>query len=76
MERRVVIGVDETSESWDALLKHLTSHGHDGSVQGTGRTTDGLTNTSSHDSHKKPSLMDKINPKVDADGDGKAGFMK
>ncbi|KAF1930989.1 uncharacterized protein M421DRAFT_57664 [Didymella exigua CBS 183.55] len=26
--------------------------------------------------HKKPSLMDKLNPKVDADGDGKAGFMK
>ncbi|ENI08565.1 hypothetical protein COCC4DRAFT_188030 [Bipolaris maydis ATCC 48331] len=24
----------------------------------------------------KPSLMDKLNPKVDADGDGKAGFMK
>jgi len=29
-----------------------------------------------HDTHKKPSLMDKLNPKVDADGDGKAGFMK
>ncbi|RMZ68932.1 allergen [Pyrenophora seminiperda CCB06] len=26
--------------------------------------------------HKNPSLMDKLNPKVDADGDGKAGFMK
>jgi hypothetical protein len=26
--------------------------------------------------HRKPSLMDKLNPKVDADGDGKAGFMK
>ncbi|KAK0344712.1 hypothetical protein LTS02_014439 [Friedmanniomyces endolithicus] len=25
---------------------------------------------------KKPSLMDKLNPKVDSDGDGKAGFMK
>jgi len=24
----------------------------------------------------KPSIMDKLNPKVDADGDGKAGFMK
>jgi len=24
----------------------------------------------------KPSLMDKLNPKVDANGDGKAGFMK
>ncbi|KAJ4380631.1 hypothetical protein N0V86_003990 [Didymella sp. IMI 355093] len=25
---------------------------------------------------KKPGLMDKLNPKVDADGDGKRGFMK
>lgn len=32
-----------------------------------------------HDStttHKKPSLMDKLNPKIDSNGDGKAGFMK
>jgi hypothetical protein len=27
-------------------------------------------------SQSKPSLMDKLNPKVDANGDGKAGFMK
>jgi hypothetical protein len=27
-------------------------------------------------SHTKPSMKDKLNPKVDADGDGKAGFMK
>ncbi|KAH6615137.1 hypothetical protein C7974DRAFT_319600 [Boeremia exigua] len=37
-------------------------------------------NTHTHGSiggeKKKPSLMDKLNPKVDADGDGKAGFMK
>jgi hypothetical protein len=26
--------------------------------------------------HRKPSLLDKLNPKKDADGDGKAGFMK
>lgn len=26
--------------------------------------------------HKKPSMMDKLNPKKDADGDGKPGFMK
>jgi hypothetical protein len=25
---------------------------------------------------KKPSLMDKLNPKIDSNGDGKAGFMK
>lgn len=30
----------------------------------------------SHQEHgKKPGLMDKLNPKKDADGDGKAGFM-
>ena len=26
--------------------------------------------------HTKPSMMDKLNPKKDTDGDGKAGFMK
>jgi hypothetical protein len=31
---------------------------------------------STSSSHTKPSLMDKLNPKKDADGDGKAGFMK
>jgi hypothetical protein len=32
--------------------------------------------TSSHDTTgKKPSLMDKLNPKKDADRDGKAGIM-
>lgn len=37
-------------------------------------------NTHTRDSvsgeQKKPGLMDKLNPKVDADGDGKRGFMK
>jgi len=33
-------------------------------------TTDDTTTT-----HKKPSLLDRLNPKIDADGDGKAGFM-
>jgi len=28
---------------------------------------------STSSSHSKPSLMDKLNPKKDADGDGKAG---
>jgi len=48
---------------------------------GVGHTgTDGAIGTHGHDSthadHKKPGLMAKLNPKVDADGDGKAGFMK
>lgn len=33
-------------------------------------------NNSSSQQRSKPSLMDKLNPKVDANGDGKAGFMK
>ena len=37
-------------------------------------------NTHTHGSisgeQKKPGLMDKLNPKVDSDGDGKRGFMK
>jgi len=48
------------------------SHSHDRDHVGT----DGSIG---HDSHhaqgKKPSLMDKLNPKKDADGDGKAGLM-
>lgn len=35
---------------------------------------DDMVNNSSSKSGK-PSLMDKMNPKIDADGDGKAGFM-
>jgi len=42
--------------------------------QRTGTTGTSSTGTSS--STGKPSLMDKVNPKVDANGDGKAGFMK
>ncbi|EME40982.1 hypothetical protein DOTSEDRAFT_74511 [Dothistroma septosporum NZE10] len=37
----------------------------------------GLTNSNTNTTTgSKPSLMDKLNPKKDADGDGKAGFMK
>lgn len=43
---------------------------------GTAGTAHHTTSHSSTESHKKPSLMDRINPKIDADGDGKAGFMK
>jgi len=50
-------------------LKHHGSH----STSTTGAT--GTTGTG-YDEHKKPSLMDKLNPKKDADHDGKAGFMK
>jgi len=61
---------------------HLTDK--DGS-SGSHNTQNGLHNgneTGIHNgnetgtTHKKASLMDKINPKVDSNGDGKAGFMK
>jgi hypothetical protein len=57
------------------------SHRHDGnhptSVQqnlGSGSSAAGVGSTTSS-STRKPSLMDKLNPKKDADGDGKAGFL-
>jgi hypothetical protein len=34
------------------------------------------SSSSASGEHKKASLLDKVNPKVDADGDGKRGFMK
>jgi len=57
--------------------------GTDGPIGSTGHR-DGHHDTTStsghhdstHASGHKPSLMDKLNPKKDADGDGKAGFMK
>lgn len=33
------------------------------------------TSNTSDTTHKKPSLLDKLNPKKDADGDGKTGFL-
>lgn len=44
-------------------------------THGTG--TNRVSPTASHSStQKKASLLDKLNPKKDSDGDGKAGFMK
>jgi len=45
-----------------------------GGVAGAG--THNTTGTTGTTGTHKPSLMDKLNPKVDANGDGKAGFMK
>ncbi|KAI0120704.1 hypothetical protein BJ170DRAFT_688531 [Xylariales sp. AK1849] len=42
---------------------------------GTSGST-GLGNSGASTTTKKPSLMDKLNPMVDSNGDGKAGFMK
>lgn len=59
---------------------HLTEQNGGHNTSGT----TGATNGSPMGSHSgtdvgqksKPSLMDKINPKIDSNGDGKAGFMK
>lgn len=48
----------------------------DSGVGGLSTSTNTTTNTTTTSTTHKPSLMDKLNPKVDADGDGKAGFMK
>lgn len=48
----------------------------DSGVGGLNTKTNTSTNTTTTSSTHKPSLMDKLNPKVDSNGDGKAGFMK
>ncbi|KAI9745621.1 MAG: hypothetical protein M1818_001155 [Claussenomyces sp. TS43310] len=52
-----------------------TTHSATGSSYSNTGTTD-TTGTTGTTSRTKPSLMDKLNPKIDSDGDGKAGFMK
>ncbi|KAK0119373.1 hypothetical protein ONS95_010824 [Cadophora gregata] len=58
---------------------HHNSHGTHGNGSGVA-TGSGVGSTNSHSTANatghKPSLLDKLNPKKDADGDGKAGFMK
>lgn len=53
--------------------EHGQSNQH---MTGTGAAHHNTTTTTTTTTTRKPSLMDKLNPKVDADGDGKAGFMK
>jgi hypothetical protein len=50
-------------------------HGHQG-ANGFGSGNGYENGSSTGTAVKKPSLMDKINPKVDSNGDGKPGFMK
>jgi len=67
--------------------QNTSSLGHDNrNVAGSGydnksssdydRRPDSGVGHDQHQSSGKPSLMDKLNPKVDSNGDGKAGFMK
>ncbi|KAL2058274.1 hypothetical protein ABVK25_001000 [Lepraria finkii] len=48
--------------------------GHHGHHTGTTGTTGTDYDTTTGTTTKKPGLMDKLNPRKDADGDGKAGF--
>ena len=57
--------------------------GHSGSSHEPVTSGYGSNNTGTHGTHdttgttgKKPGLMDKLNPKKDADGDGKKGVME
>jgi len=75
-------GTTSLTENEGAHGHHTGSHdgSHLGSTHNASATTGGVgSGVHSHDetnaTHKKPSLMDKLNPKKDADGDGKAGFM-
>ncbi|KAF1996840.1 hypothetical protein P154DRAFT_537640 [Amniculicola lignicola CBS 123094] len=65
----------ETADGAGNVGKHSTS-----GVGGQRSMLDANdTNNTHHDTTtgaKKPGLMAKLNPKVDSDGDGKAGFMK
>ncbi|KAG4438559.1 hypothetical protein IFR05_005934 [Cadophora sp. M221] len=56
-----------------SLTQKDGSHHDHSTGAGVGSTT---SHSSSNTTHSKPSLLDKLNPKKDADGDGKAGFMK
>jgi hypothetical protein len=52
-----------------------TSGTHSSSHTGTAGTTGSSTAGTGSTSETKPSLLDKMNPKKDADRDGKAGIM-
>lgn len=60
---------------------HSATHGTTGASgvgatgAGVGSTATGSSATGTSSTGTKPSLGQKLNPKVDADGDGKAGFM-
>jgi hypothetical protein len=80
-EQNSLNGHNGTTKSNNGITNSNSNNVANGSTQGahhgTNQTTTGTTTRSTTNSSvKKVSLMDKLNPKVDADGDGKAGFMK
>lgn len=69
-------GADGTTSLTDRDAKvghstHNSSTGHNTHAGATGTSTTGTSGSTT----TKPSLLDKLNPKKDADGDGKAGLM-
>lgn len=84
-----VAGRDERSDAFAGEPKTVGStiggHGasgttsltQDGTSTGTttGSSAAGIGYDSTSNTDSKPSLMDKMNPKKDTTGDGKAGFM-
>ena len=74
-------GQTERNESFEGCPKAV--HESEGTGSGTGARSSSSSsagafdenNTSTRSGGRKPSLMDRLNPKKDADGDGKAGVM-
>lgn len=58
--------------------RDMVDQGGYGNTSGTTGSSGnfGTMDNGSSTGTSKPSMMDKLNPKVDATGDGKAGFMK
>jgi len=80
------VGIDQFKQGGGHLSGRDQTHDHfkgepTTAHHGNHHNTTGTTGTigqkdhHSTNAHGKPSLMDKLNPKKDADGDGKAGFM-
>jgi len=63
-------GVTAGAATGAAHATHGTTGNHVGTDGAIGHHDSKTSST-----HKKPSLMDKLNPKKDTDGDGKAGIM-
>jgi hypothetical protein len=70
-------GIGSTGQYEDTGRTDTTGHSTSGNTTVGSHTSDSRNTTDTHDTTgRKPSLMEKLNPMVDADGDGKAGFMK
>jgi len=75
---------DGSSRGYNDSTTGSTTSGYNDSATGssgyndstTGSSTRGTTGTTGTTGTKKASLLDKLNPTTDSNGDGKAGFMK